>query len=111
MYFVVDCRSDETATLKDLARLAKRIQNYSGEFASVLDPDLFFEKYETIKLKHPSSPFLQATTILHEWRSRHADKAYRRLLIQALIAMEKRLEANEVFGEEVVRQVSPQHLE
>ena len=110
LYFVVDCTNDETATPTDLAKLASKIEIFMERFASELDAELFtFSKIKKIQREN-NTPFMQASAMLDTWKCHHAEKAYRRLLIQALINIDNRLAANEVFGEAIVRQVSPQQL-
>ena len=86
-----------------------KIETFWKLFASVLDADLFTVSKTKAIAREGGSLFMQARTMLDTWSNHHAGEAYRRLLIQALIEVGRRKEANDVFGEEVVKRVSPQH--
>ena len=103
--FVVDCTYDFVVTAQEVRRLTRSIENCWEEFASELDADLFtVSKVEEIA-RQRDGLFMQARTMLETWKDHHATKAYRRFLIQALIEMDRRKEANDVFGEGVVKRV------
>ena len=97
-------------TRKELRDLAILIQSCWKEFALYLDPDHFtlLGEIATIECQH-ATRFLQAQAMLEKWHSDLGNNVPRRLLIEALIKQEQRRWANEVFGEEVVKQVMPQY--
>ena len=107
--FVVDCTYDEEATAKEVRCLAKSIETCWEEFAVELDEDLFTFSATKAIAREDDRLFMQARTMLDKWSNHHAGKAYRRLLIQALIKVDQRKVANDVFGEGHVERVSPQH--
>ena len=107
--FVVDCTYDEKATSKEVTCLARSIQSCWEEFAAVLDAELFTAPNIKAIAVQNRELFMQAWTMLDTWRSHHGGKAYRHLLIQALIEVDQRKVANDVFEEGDVERVSPQH--
>ena len=97
-------------TSVQLNHLAKEIQGCWQQFALTLEPVGLFKvrgNIAAIKSEH-ASPLVQAQAMLENWSDNVGARACRSILIQALIKQGLRSQANEVFGEEIVLQVSPQ---
>ena len=104
----VALKADEMVTAKELHSLAEVIQSWWEKFALTLDSRMFplLGKLAIIK-QEQDTPELRAQAMLEMWLANLSDKAHRRLLIAALLERERRIEANKVFGVDVVGQVSP----
>ena len=106
--FLLGLSVHHKATAKELKDLAKSLGTRWVSFASELNPELFsVQKIAFIRNEH-NDVLLQARAMLEDWSSSLAEKATRKLLIEALVKEELRLQANEVFSENLVEQVCPQ---
>ncbi|XP_062504591.1 uncharacterized protein LOC134181346 isoform X1 [Corticium candelabrum] len=107
-FVLTDSEADKEATQTELNKLAQLIQSNWEEVASSLAPDLFTSSHMNVIRQEHTKRRLQAQDMLEKWRSSLGIKAHRRLLIEALIREDQRYQANEVFGVDLVKQVSPQ---
>ena len=99
----------QKATATELRDLAKSLETDWVSIAARLKPELFsVKKIKVIQDKHKNDAYLQARAMLEDWSNSLADKGTRKLLIEALVKEELRLQANEVFSENLVNQVCPQ---
>ena len=97
------------ATATELRDLAKSLKTSWVSFASQLNPELFSVANITeIRDKLKNDAYFQARAMLEDWSNSLADKGTRKLLIEALVKVELRLQANEVFSDKLVNQVCPQ---
>ena len=107
-YLFAVCNADEVKQ-EELSRLAISIKAHWKDVALILAPDLFATgEIRAIAFQNSDSLLVQATTMLEIWRNKLGVNAHRHLLIKALLDLGLRLQANEVFGDETVKQVAPQ---
>ena len=95
---------------EELSRLALSIKAHWKDVALILAPYLFTVTGEisAIEREHPGSLFVQAKTMLEIWTNKVGVNAHRHALIKALLDLGLRVQANEVFGDETVKQVASQ---
>ena len=95
---VAECKLANTL----LVPVAKKIASYWREFAAHLDPDKFTVDKTSIIQQEQQGLFHQACKMLEDWISRLDQQARCRLIVKTFLAMEKRAEANSIFGVELV---------
>ena len=90
---------------KLLVAVAGKIASYWTEFAAHLDPDKFtVDKTSSIQQEHRGL-FDQARKMLEDWISCLDQQATCRLIVKTFLTMEKRAEANSIFGVKLVEYI------
>ena len=85
--------------------VAGKIASYWREFAAHLNPDKFtLDKTSIIQQEHQGL-FNQAFKMLEDWISCRDQQATCRLIVKTFLAMEKRAEANSIFGVQLVEYI------
>ena len=95
---VAECKLANTL----LVAVAVKIASHWREFAARLDPDKFTVDKISIIQQEQQGLFHQACKMLEDWISRLDQQARCRLIVKTFLAMEKRAEANSIFGVELV---------
>ena len=98
---VAECKLSNTL----LVAVAGKIAGYWREFAAHLHPDKFtVDKTSIIQQEHRGL-FNQACKMLEDWISCLDQQARCRLIVKTFLAMEKRAEANSIFGIKLVEYI------
>ena len=85
-----------------LVTVAREVASYWTEFTAFLDPDKLTLPNISIIQQEYQRLFDQARKMLQGWISCLDQQARRRLIVKTFLAMEKKAEANSVFGAELV---------
>ena len=93
-----------------LVTIAREVASYCTEFAAHLDPDKFTLPNIIIIQQEHQRLFDQARKMLEDWISFLDQQARCRLIVKTFLVMDKRTEANSVFGAELVEYVE-EHTE
>ena len=89
----------------DLVAVASAVDVNWEELAARLAPVMFsIIKTEQIKAQY-GNPFIQSRSMLEEWANALDKEATNGSLIRALLKMNRRRQANEIFGEDLVMYV------
>ena len=98
---VAECKLSST----HLVAVAQEVASYWTEFAAYLDPDKFTLPNISIIQQEYQRLFDQARKMLEDWVSCLDQQARCRLIVKTFLAMEKRAEANSIFGVELVEYI------
>ncbi|XP_062523926.1 uncharacterized protein LOC134198527 isoform X2 [Corticium candelabrum] len=98
---VAECKLTNTL----LVAVADEIASYWREFAAHLDPDKFTVGKTSIIQQEHQRLFYQACKMLEDWISCLDQQATCRLIVKTFLAMDKRAEANSIFGVELVEYI------
>lgn len=94
---------DDRVEAREILKVANKVAANWGDVAGFLDTDYFtIDQIEILKRQH-TQPKTQARAMLEKWSSRSASKATRRSLIQAMVDADYGAQANDVFGEAMVK--------
>ena len=101
-------QADKTCTHDEIVDVALKVSAHWEHLVLVLSPSTFnMNKIEEIQ-KDQNTKLMQAIKALELWTSTHSGAASRRLLIKSMCKIHWRLQAEDVFGRELVQCVSPQ---
>ena len=86
--------------------VACRIVDCWKEFAARLDPKKFtVEEVREIEHRNKEELFHQARNMLEDWTDYLDQEAKCRLIVKTFLAMDKRAQANSIFGEDLVKYI------